>query len=132
MLADGRSGLVLCARYPTGFPVHVDEPWRVMTAVVDGETESSFRFRGGGTRTLRENQPVFVDRSPGPRSVKLVSGVSGPNTTIDFDLRSNEVVVVDLHAAITTLFGSYGPQIEVWRGLDDQVASSRAKSDRRP
>lgn len=91
MLAEGRSGLVLCARYPTGFPVDVYAPWQQIDVVVDGQSTSQFRFHGGGSKTLRANRPVFLDRTRGMHTVKLVSGISVVMTT-----NQNPGIAVDL------------------------------------
>lgn len=129
MLTDGRTGLVLCARYPSGFPANVKGPWEKMDVVVDGHVTTHFRFLGGGIRTLRENRPVFTDCGPGVHTVKLVSGISGPNTTVQFDLREGEVVVVDVHPATTTVFGRHGPKVDVRIGIGEQLASSGITPD---
>lgn len=129
MLAEGRSGLVLGLRYPTGFPVDVYSPWREVDVSVNTLVAASFRFAGGGAKTLRESGPVFVERGPDDYSIKLVSGISGPSTTVDVELRDGEVVVVDIHPATSSPFGRRGPRIDAWLGVDDLLATSGVTPD---
>lgn len=123
MMAEGRSGLVIGDRYPSGrVGWRLRPTWEQMHVALDGVRVCSFRsygLLGGGFTNLRRNRPVFFDRRPGTYEIEVPTDITEPPLRVSVELRERQVLVVEVHPAV----GRRAAKIDVLAETQQVIAS---------
>ncbi len=110
---------------PSGLFAGVRSGWHPVGAILDGELVADFReIPTPGRRTNRWTPPRFVSLGSGRHDVVARSDGALPIPRVSFDLRANEVLLVEFYPALWSVIGRRPARIDVFDGVDSVRVSS--------